>query len=307
MSDVNLQEYLATGEVPSDPAVLEELLKQMEGAESEGTVEVEQVVAEEPAQVATDQDKTEETADSTKEAEGILSANGKHVLPYDVLKQERAEKAALKAELEAARKAVEDLRNGGAVGKQSLAEFTGMTEEELAELQEYFPDQYDGFVAALQKANEAEAKLSQYEAAERQRQEQINREIAMTVQEHIDNNPLLREFQKDPAKWEVCKNIDNSLRNDPETASLTMQERFERVAKSVAQLYGIKTESEAPKPEVKKAEVAKPKVNSLSDLPAGSSPEASELEKLEDMSAAELGAMFLKMTPDQQVQYLNNL
>lgn len=310
MSEVNLQTYLETGEVPSDPEVLAELLKQMEGAEQDEVVDDKQAVADSSAaEVTTDPGTTKTAAESDKDADGILSANGKHVLPYDVLKQERAEKAALKAELEAAQKAVEDLRNSGAVSKQSLAEFTGMTDEELAELKEYFPDRFDNFVAALNKAHEAEAKVSQYEAAEQQRQEQSRREIAMTVQEHIDNNQLLSEFQKDPAKWEVCKSIDNSLRNDPETANLTMQERFDRVAKSVAQLYGIKaddkveTQTSKGKPQ---AEVSKPKINSLSDLPAGSAPEASEFEKLENMSAAELGAMFAKMTPEQQANYLNN-
>jgi hypothetical protein len=46
---------------------------------------------------------------------------------------------------------------------------------------------------------------------------------------------------------------------------------------------------------------------SLSDFPGGMPPSQSEIESIEKMDVADLGAKFARMTPQQQEAYLNNL
>lgn len=104
----------------------------------------------------------------------------------------------------------------------------------------------------------------------------------------------------------------------------SMADRFAEVAQQMDRLFGpfdgvakkaapaAKTTAEKePVVDVKKALVEKlpkpAKPASLSDLPSGEAPETDERAAVENMSAAELGAMLMKMSPEKQREYLNRL
>lgn len=315
MTEKNLQYYIDSGEVPDDPEILEKIIQMTNSTESvEGEVSDKQVEAEDKteASVATDAEETKEEV-ANAEPEGILTADGKHVLPYDVLKAERQRAADLKREADELRQQLAAKSN--AVSDQSMSEFTGMSEQDLVEMQEYFPEKYETLVKNLEASNQMRQKLAQIEAEEARRaQEEANQRVAK-VQEAIDSNPLLSSWKdNDPVKWKAAIDVDAALLNDPETAKLSIAERLERVTKAVAQLYGIQAEAKTePEPTpVKKAEeikvqTKKPPINSLSDLPGGEAPEATELEKLESTSPVEIGALLATMSPEQRQAYINRL
>lgn len=313
MTEQDLQYYIDSGEVPDDPEILEKIIQMTNSTDSiEGEVSNKQVEAEDKteASVATDAKETKEEAVNA-EPEGILTADGKHVLPYDVLKAERQRAADLKREADELRQQLAAKSN--AVSDQSMTEFTGMSEQDLIEMQEYFPEKYETLVKNLEASNQMRQKLAQIEAEEARRaQEEANQRVAK-VQEAIDSNPLLSSWKdNDPVKWKAAIDVDAALLNDPETAKLSIAERLERVTKAVAQLYGIQTEAKPEPTPVKKADeikvqAKKPPINSLSDLPGGEAPEATELEKLENMSPVEIGALLATMSPEQQQAFFNRL
>jgi hypothetical protein len=72
-----------------------------------------------------------------------------------------------------------------------------------------------------------------------------NEQKASAVQEEIDKNQILKYWQdNNPNIWQKCVELDNELRSDPETASLSMSNRFAKVAAAMVEVYGnpIKTD-----------------------------------------------------------------
>jgi hypothetical protein len=134
------------------------------------------------------------------------------------------------------------------------------------------------------------------------------------VQEEIDNNPILSHWQRNsPEIWAECVEMDNRLRANPATANLSMTDRFAKVAAAMSQIYETPIKADAGKQQQSSEKTApaptqqKPIINSLSDIPGGEAPEASERQRLEDSSSAEIGDRFMKMTEDQRNAYLNSL
>lgn len=82
--NLGIEHYLASGELPDDPAILEKLYKEASGSNDNG----EQVVDEQSSSASTGAAASQQTAavsEDEQRADGILSKNGKHVIPYDVL------------------------------------------------------------------------------------------------------------------------------------------------------------------------------------------------------------------------------
>lgn len=318
MSD--LQHYLDTGEVPDDLETLNRLYQEAIGGEATAAASNEQAEsgakATESAAAGAEGVKgnDDQKPDGEKEPDGILTKDGKHVISYDVLKTEREQRQQAIREAQELRDEVERLKNG-TQAQQAMA-LSSMTEEQLAELKEYFPAQYEAIVSQQASIQAAQQKLASYEQQEAKRQAEAAQKVALNVQEEIDNNPTLSHWQRnEPDVWAKCVDLDNQLRADPKTASLSMTERFEKVARAMSQIYGSPIKeaetttppSPAPKTPGKAAASAKPPINSLSDIPGGEAPEASEQSRIEDMDSVELGNMLMKMTPEQQTAFLNRI
>lgn len=317
MSD--LQHYLDSGEIPDDPAILEQLYKEATGIEAASEEQVETAKTDNAATGVTEVEQEEKTAEDEKQQEGekepdgILSKDGKHVIPYDALKSERQARQEYQRQVDELRQQVESLKNGNT--QSDLPMFNAMTEAQLAELKEYFPEQFEAIMAQQAAYVATSQKLIQLEKIEQDRQVEQDRQTALTVQEEIDNNPLLSHWQRNnPEIWEMCKATDAKLRVDPLFADATLAERFSKVAASVAVIYGnplaaIETKPpEAPtkQPAAKKV-TETPPINSLSDLKGGESPVATDKQRIEEMSAAEIGDLFLNKSPEQIQAIINSL
>ncbi len=308
-----IEHYLETGELPSDPAELEALYQ--EAISGEATAE-KQVEVDEPKEESTSAAtgaEAEKVVEVEKEPDGIATRDGKHIISYDVLKSERQLRREAIRETESLKAEIERLKNAPA---QPSSIAGTMTEEQLADLKEFFPEQYDAIVGQNAALIAAQQKLADAERVEQQRQADQQQQVALTVQEEIDNNPVLSHWQRNnPDIFEKCVAMDTMLRDDPNNANLTLNERFSKVAAAMTQLYenpikgaGVKdADAKVNQKTNSAAKATKPLINSLSDIPGGEAQEASEAQRLEDSSAAELGNRFMTMTEDQRTAFLNGL
>lgn len=305
--------------LPSDPEELLKLISSLEGAPTEESAE--QETDEKPDEP---ESSTEPVQEEEEEAP-ILSADGKHQIPYTVLKQERearraaAEQAAmLQAELEALKAA-----QVAGVAAQEIPETP--IDPELAELESEFPE-----IAKMNQATRAEMNRLRQEmqdkdqrlqamAAQWEREQQAKQLVEMEqVHAAIDANPTLRFLRSedgDPKLWEAAVQIDVELQGRPAWAEKPVAERFAAVVRRLEEDFGPvsvpgkyqSVAAKAAKPAAKPKEVEEDiPFNTLSDLRGGSSPESDELN-LNSASTMDLQSRLLKMTPAQQDEWLARL
>lgn len=305
--------------LPSDPEELLKLISSLEDAPTEESAE--QETDEKPEEP---ESSTEPVQEEEEEAP-ILSADGKHQIPYTVLKQERearraaAEQAAmLQAELEALKAA-----QAAGVAAQEIPETP--IDPELAELESEFPE-----IAKMNQATRAEMNRLRQEmqdkdqrlqamAAQWEREQQAKQLVEMEqVHAAIDANPTLRFLRSedgDQKLWEAAVQIDVELQGRPAWAEKPVAERFAAVVRRLEEDFGPvsvpgkyqSVATKAAKPAAKPKEVEEDiPFNTLSDLRGGSSPESDELN-LNSASTMDLQSRLLKMTPAQQDEWLARL
>lgn len=254
----------------------------------------------------------------------ITSKDGKHTIPYDVLKREResrrmAEQAM--AEMQAKLDALTEQRETGAPVAEQKPTADIIDQEDLEALKADFPALAKIIEAQMSKIGELEGQLSSVASKEAEREQAQMQTVAEMVQETIDANPKLLHLQThDQEGWEKAVELDELIKSKPENANLPMSERFEKVAKAYESLYGAIPAGAAPatpatnkpdnNPDVRqkvrdKLATEAPNVpRSLSDIPGGLPPADSPIEQLSNMSEIEMGRMFTKMTPQQIDDYL---
>lgn len=297
--------------LPSDP---EELLKLLNGADA--TIKVDKQVE--------DRDENSEGQGSSpeppKEDEApILSADGKHQIPYSVLRRERDARQAMEAENAALQKQIEDLKQqtpGEASPGVTLPELDP-EDPDIKALEEEFPE-----IAKLNQATRAEnLRLRQEMEALKSRSdqmlkqwesEQVKKQQAEVdeVNTQIDANPVLRYLRAegDEKLWSAAVEIDQRLRNSPVWAEKPMADRFAKVVERLEEDFGpVKLPADYQSPARTTTANQKQRrvqdddtltINTLSDLKGGSSPDSSGVNA-ENMTAAEIGEYFLKMDPSQ--------
>ena len=295
-----VEHYINTGELPSDPAILAKLYEEMVASESDTKlVEDDNLLIENEESSSAATSAASEKTVETKEPDGILTKDGKHVISYEVLKNERLQRQ------EAERKLAEWESNKQSNTQIDLSNLGLLTDEQLAEQKEYFPETYEAIVAqqnnlvALYKQSEQIKHAEQQRIAERQRQEQIN------IQELIDNNPVLSHWQQnDPDAWAYAVQQDNLLSSNPKFATLPMIDRFNKATELALQVY------DSPIKSIKstKTTPARPVINSLSDIRTGTdNVSASEKSQLEELSPGALAKMFMGKSQEQIAAIIDKL
>jgi hypothetical protein len=280
--------------------------------------------AEADAAAAADAKAAEQAAAAAK-PDGVLAKDGKNVIPYAQL--ETARQRATAAEQLAAQQAEElaQLKAQVASGKPATtdAEVETLSDEELDALEAESPTLAKllrGQQATIQKLTGTVQALAQHQG------EQVATEVAEVkseIQEAIDANPTLAAWQtdKDQTMWNKASKFDKLLRSEPEFANVPFADRFAKVIELTKSALGLPAEKPAEPGAVKneptaaeiKAQAAaklketKTLPRSLSDIPGGAPPAVDERERVDDMSAAELGAKFMDMKPEALQAYLNSL
>lgn len=195
---------------------------------------------------------------------GVLTADGKHVMPYDVLKgareradtektarleAERREREAretavkLEADLKALRESVAAGKGGDKVDDKAKEDRVAALREQAEAIRSEMPafasmfdsmlDEITDARTAVAKAQttvetrEAEHKLTQAEIEKRARDELDKR-----VREAIDSNPVLAYWEaQDAAAFDKAAEFDIGLRNDPYWQGKSFSERFDEAVR----------------------------------------------------------------------------
>lgn len=294
-----IDQYIDGKELPSIEDALKIAEEVANNGESEPDVEDEPKEAEtKPAEEPAEPEPKAET-EPNEDDSVILTADGKHQIPYDVLKRERAEKAELQRQIDAL-KAEAELPKG--------VEFEVMSQEKLDELKEYFPEEYELIGKQQQALIDAQKRLSEFDRKERERSLEAERKAKEEVLQLIDENQRLSYWQENkPEIFNRAIEMEQVMMNDPDIQKLSMKERFEKVAQAVAAIYGDPIKAESKPEPIKEEPKPNPKgITSLSDV-TGLAAETTEFEKLENMSTADLGAKFQRMTEEQRQEFLASL
>lgn len=326
-----LKEFLAEENgTPSEESATEP------GVESESKTEDEiEASGAEPNQDEQQGKSAGQADDEESKAEGIATADGKHIIPITVLKvtrKELSEEKGLRAAAETRIKELEAIvaaaSQGAKQGESARTSTEGLGQdlsaEELESLKEDFPTVYKAVMTAKAKAEALEAKLKPVEEREKATEAERERMNREAVQDAIDSVPKLAYLQSgNPEAFELAKRFDAQLLSIPAWSDKPMSERFAKVAEMVEsaigaiELPGNPPSKSTPSPsaaelakaaKARAAEVAKKGASvptSLSEFPAGLAPAADEQEMLENISPVELGRKLAGMTPEQLDAYLS--
>jgi hypothetical protein len=326
----------------TDPEALAKVFEQIESGQDLQTIDTK-------TEAATSQTPQAESAGTSKEqqaaqgqtdqdddgAAGVATKDGKHVIPYSVLKSERERATRAEQLAQEMRERVEALEamvksgNQGAnngesarTDQQQPAAAEQLSQEDLESLKEDFPTVYKAVMASMAKAQALEAKLQPVEESVRNAQEDQARTAADTVQDAIDSIPKLSHIQaNDPEAFELAKQFDATLRTQKSWASKSLAERFQKVSEMVEaaigpiEVPGAKpTASQPSAEELRKAAIAKASSatkrdvpTSLSEFPAGQAPATDERAAAEQLSPLQLAEKFSKMSSEDMDAYFRAL
>ncbi|HFG9645193.1 TPA: hypothetical protein ACPZNJ_000380 [Yersinia enterocolitica] len=265
-------------------------------------------------------------AEGTEKPKGILSKDGQHVIPYDVLVAERTEKQRLAGtnqqtatELAEAKRQLAALtRQINSAGMQPvpLPEKAQVTPEQINFIRENFPEMAAVLDTVVQKIDY----LQQGQPAQAANQPSGN-----PVADAINAVPDLKSWQdQDPDRFTLAVHIDTNLQNDPAWKDKSLTERFAEVAKRTKAAYGESVEpvqqeqattttTAATQTTADVQRIAAEKLaaataatqvpGSPSDLGVTTTHTASPLEQAANASPDQLQAMFAGMT-DAQIEAL---
>lgn len=326
----------------TDPEALAKIFDQIENGEDPLSKTNDQSEAKEANQAKTEpeaqgqQQAEQGQQQEEREPDGVATKDGKHVIPYSVLKSERDRAARAEQIAREAQERLEALQAQLAAGSQGANNGEGartnqqqptvsdLSTEDLQTLQEDFPTVYKAVMASMAAAKALEAKLAPVEESVRNAEADQARSAQETVQDAIDSVPKLAHIQANNAEaFELAKQFDATLRTQSAWADKPLSERFSKVMEMVESTIGpieVPGSQKATSQNVgdlKKAAMAKAEQvaksnrsnvpTSLSEFPAGQHAAQDEQEAAEQMTALQLAEKFSTMTPDQMDAYFRNL
>lgn len=313
MTDVKDLDYYLNhpDEMPTDPDALEALLA---GAEAEAVADAESdedeaEVSEPDAEEADEDGETEEPGQvEPEEVEApVSSKDGKHTIPYDVLKSEREKRRAAEKAAQELQERLAALERSDTEAADGIKDESELSDKDLAEMAEDFP----AIAKLLDKTRKLESQLQgvakRLEAEEKAKQEAAWQEVRAAV----DGNPVLMHWeQNDPERWAAAIEADERLQASAAHQGLSIEARFAKAVEIVNAFYGIdptapaiaapeKPTTQKPKPAAAQAPKKSATTRTLSDIPGGVAPAPDPLEEFAAMSPEELGARMTGMSADQ--------
>jgi hypothetical protein len=280
--------------------------------------------AEADAKAAAEAKAAESAAAAEAKPDGVLAKDGKNVIPYAQLESARQRASAAEQLAAEQRAELDRLKNQLEAGKTATTDgdVETLSDEELDALEVESPTLAKllrGQQATIQKLTGTVETLAKHQGSQIASEEA---EVRNEMQEAIDSNPTMAAWQSDTDKtmWNKAAKFDKLLRAEPEFADVSFADRFAKVVELTQAALGLKAEVAAPAAATTKATPAEIKAQaeaklkstkalptSLSDIPGGAPPAVDERERVDDMSATELGAKFLNMKPEDLQAYLTSL
>lgn len=171
---------------------------------------------------------------------GVLTKDGKHVIPHFVLAEERRSKSLLQQQLTEANRKLQEQAVQLESGGKPAANTAGYSDEQLAELEQDFP-QLSPLLSTV-KELQANAAKNQPRATPVNQDDVAAREVAQqeTMDAAFAGRALLSKYRETGGVvWSRAVEIDNEMQANPAFASKTMAERFAAVEQSLAAELGI--------------------------------------------------------------------
>ena len=298
MDEQALDAAMASGDLDA----LDALLDQYENGEEELDASTTPETTEKVESTATTAAAEEGDTSSEGNEDGdrvVLSKDGKHTIPYEVLENQRKRAQALEAENQQLKAiAAERDKLQAALDKNGIQltaeEVEGKTDDELAELMEDFPAIGKVFAKYSNRINELEGRL-----AEKAQPETNAKNEVMTAFESIPELVSWKEGDQDRLDYAIAR--DAELMSDPIWQAKPVRERFQEAVRRTQSAFGDKVSQPAQKQKQQK-QAAKPDglPNSPSDL--GTSVRETSTkgtpEYYASLSQSELQREMASMTPD---------
>jgi hypothetical protein len=313
MTDEELEaaQVAADGEkVGTDPTQATET--EAAATEAAATAAAEAAAATTTAEAAAATAAGAEAAETSTPArvEGVASKDGSRILPYAALQAERRSARVANSRLESVTKELDDAKQLIADLKAGKTpESLAVTEDDVQQMEEDFPEQGKKMRALFEAAQAAESNKPEPKAADVDTED--------PVQDAIDQVPLLVEWQHgDAEKFGRAQALDTALKDSPKWRDKPAVARFEHVAKLVAEEYDI----QVPEPKASSKTTTTPSAaatqaaaaatranpNTLSDFKGGAvadhgtadlqkMPATSMLNRFMDMSDADIDAQLAKL------------
>jgi len=270
-------------------------------------------------------DPTQQQANSQqqeeKQAEGVQTADGKHVIPYAVLEGTRkrndqlerivAEQAAKIDELARAQAAVGDAAGGGNQDQQLefiSPEDLEIVKNELPSLGGILEKQQRAIQMLMEKVSQTPGKESDQDRYAREAREAIDR-----------NTSLVAWEANDVARWNRAVDLADLLVNDPVWGQKSYTELYAKVVDLVKAEMPEQQQQAPATPSAadlaaaaaaKLADIKPPVPLSISQIPGGAPPATSEAEKLGQMSAEQISDYLMRSSggdPEKMAQALARL
>lgn len=298
MDEQALDAAMASGDLDA----LDALLDQYENGEEELDASTTPETTEKVESTATTAAAEEGDTSSEGNEDGdrvVLSKDGKHTIPYEVLENQRKRAQALEAENQQLKAiAAERDKLQAALDKNGIQltaeEVEGKTDDELAELMEDFPAIGKVFSKYSNRINELEGRL-----AEKAQPETNAKNEVMTAFESIPELVSWKEGDQDRLDYAIAR--DAELMSDPIWQAKPVRERFQEAVRRTQSAFGDKVSQPAQQQKQQK-QAAKPDglPNSPSDL--GTSVRETSTkgtpEYYASLSQSELQREMASMTPD---------
>jgi hypothetical protein len=318
-------EQLSSGETPAAKA-----------PETPQPAATDEQIKNDPATDETQQAKQGQT-ETEQEPQGVATKDGKHVIPYSVLKSERdrasrAEQLAteMKERVTALEAMVQSGNQGAKQGESARTDqpqptVSDLSTEDLEALKEDFPTVYKAVMASMAAANRLAAQLQPVQETVRNAEADAARSAQETVQDAIDAVPKMAHIQSaNKEAFELAKAYDATLRTQGAWADKPLSERFAKVVEMVESTIGqIEMPGSAkptPQPSAedlrkaaqalaaKAAKASRTDVpTSLSEFPVGQHAAQDEREAAENLTALQLADKFSTMSADEMDAYFRTL
>lgn len=250
----------------------------------------------------------------------VLTKDGKHAIPYQVLQQERVRAVRAEQMVRELTSKLELDQAAAQLGKATKsADLSTIVDEQLLEqLREEAPDvaaRMDNLIAMVNDLRgQVDAGRPAAEEAETARREQQVQAI-VSVEDTIQANQKLAHLRTtDPAAFNEVADIDSMLRSRPAWKDKPLAERFDAALRMYEAERGtIELPSQAqaaagqqPADQaarvaqaVAKAQATASGPSTLSDIPGGQPAAASQADAMTALSGSALTDHFMNMSPDE--------
>lgn len=314
----------------SGQTVSEEPAKQQESSEPKGSDES----AEKNDATQSGEDETQAPAQTTQpiteqpRIDGVLTKDGKHVLPFAELENARSQAKQFKEQLDAQQQEMDSLRSDRekiqrqlqlaqekGVELPKLPEDELITDEMVSELEDvspelavlarkvkYFQEREASQAQAMQKTEQQAANAQRVQEAAEQQGAAPDDTV---VKQAIQANQALVEIIKNPDMFKYAQEVEARLSNDPAFESL--DKRYAEVVKRVGGVYGIDF-AEKYGPQVVGAPASKqpskkPAPNLQEDLPHS----LSELQSTSETASKTTQEVLADMSPERLNESLEKM